>query len=196
MAGLSALAMWMLQTGGDGNQAARDNHMGVIWLCAIFVCLAAQAVGVCIAGAFAIKMFRKIEGLTNSFDQKTAPVIAKTEALLDELTPKVRAITTNAEEISYSLREQCTELSATLADLNRTVRDANARTRVQVSKVDGLVSEALTTTAEVSRTVQEGIRVPMRQIAGIVAGAKAAIETLVARSPFPLRRKDVGDTEY
>lgn len=196
MAGFHALALVMLQAGGDGSQTAHDNHMGVIWLCAIFVCLAAQAVGVCVAGAFAIKMFRKIEALTNSFEAKTAPVIQKTSALIDELTPKVRAIATNTEEISYSVREQCTELSATIADLNRTVRDANARTRAQVTRVDGLVSEALTTTAEVSKVVQEGIKGPVRQIAGVVAGVKAAVETLVARSPFPTRKRDVGDTEY
>lgn len=196
MAGLPALALVMLQS--DGGRSAHDpNIWGVVFLGFIALCMGAQALGICVAGWYAIKTFKKIEVFTNAFDARTTPLIEKTTAVVEELVPKVRTITTNVEEVTYTVREQVTELSATLADLNRTVRDANARTRAQVSRVDGLVSEALTTTQEVSKTVQEGIRVPARQLAGILAGAKAAVETLIARSPFPLKRKpEYGDTDY
>jgi hypothetical protein len=39
-------------------------------------------------------------------------------------------------------------------------------------------------TEEISSTVQQGIKAPIRQIAGVVAGLKAGMETLIARSPF------------
>src|ERR1700744_2446313 len=36
----------------------------------------------------------------------------------------------------------------------------------------------------VSRTVQQSVRKPVQQIAGIIAGVKKAVETWVDRSPF------------
>jgi len=103
---------------------------------------------------------------------------------LEDLGPKVRSISTNVEQISYTVREKCDELGQTLSELNRTVADVNLKTRVHVAKVDELVTDALVTTEQVQKTVQEGIKMPVRQIAGVVAGVKAAIDTLVARSPF------------
>jgi hypothetical protein len=64
------------------------------------------------------------------------------------------------------------------------VKDANKRTQAQVARVDGMVSEALHTAQNVSRTVQEGVRKPVQQVAGIVAAVKRGVETLVERSPF------------
>ena len=173
----NCLALFQVPVGGDV-------HRGTIFLLVIAVALVAQAVGVLMAAAFALKMFRKIEAMTNSFDRKTTPIIENMTALAAELTPKVRAITTNVEEISYTVREKCDEVSATLSEINRTVADLNIKTRVHVNHVDGLVTEALVTTEEVSRTVQESIKKPVRQIAGIIAGLRAGIETLAQRSPF------------
>jgi uncharacterized protein (DUF433 family) len=38
--------------------------------------------------------------------------------------------------------------------------------------------------------VQQGIRVPVREIAAIIAGVKVAVETLIERSPFGKRKQD------
>jgi len=169
----------LFQESGGG-----DVHRGTLFLLVIAVALVAQAVGVVMAAFFALKMFRKIEAMTNSFDRKTTPIIENLTTLTAELTPKVRVITTNIEEISYTVREKCDEVGATLSEINRTVADLNLKTRVHVSHVDVMVTEALASTEEVSRTVQESIKKPVRQIAGIIAGLRAGIETLAARSPF------------
>jgi hypothetical protein len=46
------------------------------------------------------------------------------------------------------------------------------------------VTDALNATEEMSHTIQDGIRAPVRQIAGVLAGFKAMIDTLISRSPF------------
>jgi hypothetical protein len=56
-----------------------------------------------------------------------------------------------------------------------------------------MVSEVLNTAHGVSRTVQEGVRKPVQQIAGIVAGLRAGLETLVQRSPFGHRAERAGE---
>ena len=55
---------------------------------------------------------------------------------------------------------------------------------MQVTRVDGIVSDALEATAEISQTLQQGIKGPVRQIAGVIAGFRAGLETLIQRSPF------------
>jgi hypothetical protein len=86
-----------------------------------------------------------------------------------------------------------TQLSVTVAELNETVRGINGRARVQVVRADNIVSDALHATEEISQTVQNGIKGPVRQIAGVIAGLKAGIETLVARSPFGHRDPGPGN---
>ncbi|MDE1162085.1 MAG: hypothetical protein PW792_09100 [Acidobacteriaceae bacterium] len=175
---LSSIAVVMFQDGGI------DQHKISIWSAVIGIALVAQAVGVCIAAAFAAKMFMKVDKLTGAFEQKTAPLIEKATALVDELGPKIRTAATNFEQTSYTVRVKVDELASTVDQLNRTVQDVNERSRVQISRVDGIVSDALATTYEVSRTVQESIKGPVRQVAGVIAGLRAGLDTLIARSPF------------
>jgi methyl-accepting chemotaxis protein len=96
----------------------------------------------------------------------------------------VQGITENVEQISYTVRGKVDELGVTVSQLNQTVSEINGRTRVQVSRVDGIVTDALTATQEISSSVQHSIKGPVKQVAGLVAGVKAGLETLIARSPF------------
>jgi len=175
------LAVFFLQASGlDG----RDIHWLMIFAGVIAAAMVAQALGLIGSAIFASKMLKKVEHLSDSFDQKTTPVMLKATALLDDLSPKIRSVSANVEQISYTVREKCDQFGETLSQINHTVNEVNARTRVHVVKVDGMVSEALETTEQVSRVVQEGIRTPVRQIAGIIAGFRAGLETLARRSPF------------
>ncbi|MFC6644031.1 hypothetical protein ACFQBQ_18505 [Granulicella cerasi] len=189
MIALNSVAVMMFQDGGV------DQHKISIWSAVIGLALVAQAAGVCIAAAFAIKMFWKVERLTDSFEHKTAPLIEKATALVDELGPKIHTVATNVEQTSYVVRAKVDELAMTVDQLNRTVQDVNERSRVQISRVDGIVSDALATTYEVSRTVQESIKGPVKQVAGVIAGLRAGLETLIARSPFGGGRPSPYDVE-
>jgi methyl-accepting chemotaxis protein len=188
MPAISGLMMFQANVTG---LSAGDVHLMMIFMGIIALALALQGVAVLVGVGFAAKMLKKIEGLSDHFEQKTTPILVKSNALLEDLGPKIRAISTNVEEISYSVREKVdevgeavSEVKRTVEDINRTVQDANVRTRVQVARADDMVTEAMTTAHEVSMVVQDGIRTPVRQIAGIIAGVKAGLETLLARSPF------------
>jgi ABC-type transporter Mla subunit MlaD len=175
------LMMYVQATDG---LSGRDVHLLMIFVGVIAAALVVQAVGLVSAALVASTLLKKVQGMADASEQKISPILAKTNALLEDLSPKVRSISTNVEQISYTMREKCDEIGETLTQLNRTVGDANVKTRLQIAKVDGLVTDALDTTAEVSKAVQEGIRMPVRQIAGIIAGFRAGLETLVAKSPF------------
>jgi hypothetical protein len=68
-----------------------------------------------------------------------------------------------------------------VAQFDSTIADVNMRTQRQVARVDGMVTAALTTTAEVAEAIGNGIRVPAQKIAVMVSQAKALVEGLLAK---------------
>jgi hypothetical protein len=48
--------------------------------------------------------------------------------------------------------------------------------------VDGIVTSALNTTTDVAETIQRGIKVPLREVSGIINGVKAGLDVLVGRA--------------
>jgi methyl-accepting chemotaxis protein len=181
MPGLNGAAVVIFQ---ESEFTKHDIHLAMIFLAIIAIALVAQAVGVLVSGALAAKLSKKVESLADMIEKKTLPILDKTNQVLHELSPKVQSITQNAEQISYTVRTKVDELAATVGELNDTVREINGRTRMQVVRVDGIVTDALFATEEISQTVQNGIKAPVRQIAGVIAGFRAGIETLIERSPF------------
>jgi methyl-accepting chemotaxis protein len=184
-----SLAMAFLQ---DVDGAAHDAHLMRWFVGVIAVAMVAQAIGVLMAASYGAKLLMKLDKLSGSFESKTSPILAKTNKLLEELGPKIQSVSTNVEQISYTVREKVDEIGQTASRVNETVSQANSRARAQVARADSLVTEAMNTTEEVSRTVQNGIRIPVREIAGVIAGVRAAITTLVERSPFGRKDYDEG----
>jgi len=182
MPGLSGAAVVAFQSTAE--LTGKDIHWAMIFLAVIALALVAQAVGVLIGAAFGAKLLHKVNVIANIVETKTGPIMDRTANILKDLEPKVKNVGESAEHISSTVRVKVDELSVTMGELNETMREINGRTRVQVRRADGIVSDALQATEEISHSVQHSIKVPVRQIAGVVAGVKAAVETLVARSPF------------
>jgi len=165
----------------------RDIHWAMIFLCLIALALMAQAVGVIVISMFGAKLLHRVNVIANIVETKTGPILDRTNVILQDLAPKVKSVGENADHITSTVRVKVDELGATMTELNATMRDINGRTRVQVKRADNIVSDALHATEEISHTVQHGIKVPLKQVAGVIAGVRAAVETLAARSPFGRR---------
>jgi methyl-accepting chemotaxis protein len=165
----------------------RDIHWAMLFLAVIALSMVAQAVGVLISAGFGAKLLHRVNAIADIVETKTGPILDQTNGILRDLAPKVKSVGENAEQISSTVRVKVDELGVTITELNATMREINGRTRVQVQRADNIVSDALHATEEISQTVQQGIKGPVKQIAGVIAGVKAAVETLVARSPFKNR---------
>jgi methyl-accepting chemotaxis protein len=161
-----------------------DLHLLMIFVGLIAVALVVQALGFVTAGVFAAKLLHRVDGIAHEVHQRTGPMIDKTSQLVHDLGPKVQSLTENAEQISFAVRAKIDEVGETVSQINRTALEANARTRAHMARADGIVTDALNATEEMSHTIQDGIRAPVRQIAGVLAGFKAMIDTLISRSPF------------
>ena len=148
---------------------------------------ALQIVVMIMAALAAGKVIKDARDLSERVEAKVMPIMNKTNSLIDELTPKVRTISENVSEITYTVRSKVDELSATVDELNRTMKDANLKTKAQIHHVDRMVGTALTSTEEFADTVIQGIRAPMRQVAGVLAGVRTGVERLAENFGFNRR---------
>jgi uncharacterized protein YoxC len=181
MPALSTSAFALLEL---GELTRHDVHLAMIFLGIIAFSLLTAAAGLLVGGMFAYKLFIRVDGIAHLIEHKTGPILDRTTQILSDLTPKVQSISENAEQLSYTIRTTVDQLAVTVCQLNETVAEINGRTRIQVSRVDGIVTDALIATEEIAANVQQSIKAPVRQIAGVIAGLKAGLETLIARSPF------------
>lgn len=187
MQSLGCLGMALLQD--DAGAMQHDVHLMMIFMGIIMVGVVLGFLGVGVAGLIGLKLVRKLEEMAERAEGKISPVLDKTHALVEELSPKIRTITTNVEQITYTVRGKVDEFSATASEINSTVKDANARTRQKVSRVDTMVSDALNTIHHVSQTIQEGVRKPVVKIAGMISALKQGLETFAERSPLMNRMR-------
>lgn len=175
--------------------SAHDVHLMMIFLGVIAGVIVLVLLALLIAAIVVMGLIRRLEKVidevkTKAFAvvEKTTPIIDNAKDLVADWTPKIKTIGTNAEHISNIAKDKATEIGGTVTkinetviQINQTVQDVNGRTRGQVAHVDGIVTEALNTTEHVSRTIQEGIRAPFKQMAGIFTGMKVGVETFLHR---------------
>lgn len=172
---LSMAVLAMQTTGGADHETLLVIFVGIIAFCFLAIILA--GLGAVIA---LLKVKKDVTGLLNQAKIKSLPVVQATDTLIRELTPKIQTITDNVSEISRVARTQVTDLELTLSDVT-------AKAKSQADRVNGMVSSTLDTTSQVATTLENGIRVPLREISGVFAGFKAGLDVLVGRSPAPMK---------
>lgn len=150
-------------------------------LLVIFVGIIALVfLGIAIAGIAAViallKVKRDVTVLLNSVKEKSTPMIATANDLVRTMSPKVQSITDDIGKISHVVRTQITDVESTISDLN-------SKTRLQADRVNGMVSQTLDTTSHVAQTVENGIKTPLREISGVLAGVKAGLDVLLRKDP-------------
>jgi methyl-accepting chemotaxis protein len=109
-----------------------------------------------------LALARRKRGLEIAEDlrDKVLPIIAGTHEMIRDSSPKIKVISENFVEASHILRSKAREFDVTASDLN-------SKTRAQAARVDGMVTSVLNTTAEITETIQRGIKIPGRTRKGI-----------------------------
>ena len=152
----------------------------VVFVGIIALFFLALIIGLVAAAIYALKLKRDvlkaIDTVKATVQEKAYPVVASTQELIRDLTPKIKTITENAAEISHTVRAQVTDIDSTLSDVT-------AKARAQADRVNGMVSSTLNTTTNVVSSVERGVRAPIREVAGLFAGLKAGWDVLLQPRP-------------
>jgi len=166
------LGIWLQEPGAlsSGGTQWLTVFVGIVAICflAIAITFGIVAVGV-------TKGMKRLLVVADEIHRKSLPVIASAEVLIRENSPKIKVITENLAETSHIVRAKAQELDSTLTDVN-------TKARAQVSRVDTLVSTTLARTAALADTIHDGIRVPVKQAAGVVNGFRAGLDVLMSKT--------------
>jgi uncharacterized protein YoxC len=187
------LAMWLQDTDPSGTR-----HLILIAIALMAVAIAGIAVMMLVIGVKAMKTIKELGETAQEVKIKVMPLLDEvmqisrtSRILLDDAAPKIKIISENLVKTSETLVETSRVARGAVERIDVTVTDANLRAQRQVARVDGMVSAALTTTAEVADTIANGIRVPAQKIAVVLVQAKYVAEGLIekvksmaANSPF------------
>ena len=109
---------------------------------------------------------------------KVAPIIDKTREVVDNVAPRVEEVSEQLTTISRSLREQT-------ADIQIAATDIIDRTRRQATRVDSMMTSVLNRVEKAGELVSDAVAKPMRQLSGLIASIRAAVETLREQAPAP-----------
>lgn len=135
------------------------------------------------------KLGKKMNDEIADFRSSVMPLVYDTRELVTSLTPKIEATADDLSAIVHGLRSQTQAIEAVGADLV-------SRLRRQTERVDGMLSGFFGTTDRTGSSVAGRVGKPIRQIAGLVASARAVVETLrgPSRKTHHAREQDNQDT--
>jgi hypothetical protein len=169
-AGLSG--MWLQDS---DSLSSGNTRLLMIFVAMVAIAMVAQAIALIVMAVGAGKARKRGLEIAEDLREKVMPIIAGTHELIRDNSPKIKVISENFVEASHIVRSKAREFDVTATDLN-------SKTRAQAARVDGMVTSVLNTTAEITETIQRGIKIPVREVSGVVNGLKAGLDVLVGRA--------------
>jgi hypothetical protein len=170
--GMMMSGMWLQD---PDSLSSGNSRLLMIFVAMVAIAMVAQAIALIIMAIGAAKARKRGLEIAEEIRVKMLPIITGTHELIRDNAPKVKIITENFVEASHVIRSKAQEFDVTASDLN-------AKTRAQAARVDGMVTSVLNTTAEISESIQKGIKIPVREVSGVMNGLKAGLDVLVGRA--------------
>lgn len=130
----------------------------------------------------------------DDYRAKLSPLIDTGSQLINTANDLVASAQKLIKSVQPHVESTVTELAAMARDihaeanrLQQSVDEVASKARHQVDRVDGMVASFLDGLDRFGQFLNESVRAPFRQVNGIVAAARAVIDTL--RSPGPPRSR-------
>lgn len=106
------------------------------------------------------------------------PVVTDTKRLLSTVGPKIESVAADMAAITRTARSQGVKLEESATNVLQLVSR-------QTNRVDLMLTNVLDTVDRVGAVVADALSVPIRQLAGVTAFARAAIGTFLGGPPRP-----------
>jgi hypothetical protein len=116
----------------------------------------------------------KVVDVTDEVKRQALPVIVSTRNLLEDISPKLKTATKNLTEVSYTLRNQA-------SNVNKSVEALLDKTDAQIGRIDEMVTDAFNAVDQAAKAVEKTVSVPARRVSSIVNGVKTGVEVFMGR---------------
>jgi methyl-accepting chemotaxis protein len=133
------------------------------------------------------KMAKNLKEEIGDIRSAVMPIIFDLRKVLTKASPQLESAVVDLAVFTHSLRNQTEELEATSTEVSERVRRLSSR-------LDSMLSNMLDIVERSGNTLNDAVARPLRQVAGIVASAKAIIESLREKTaPLPHVTRSRGD---
>lgn len=118
----------------------------------------------------------KVEAIRADFRQRFDPLAESITEILTISREPVGTLTANLAEISRILRERANHIDGLVADLVD-------KSRLQIIRVDQMVSEIMRKVETTTDTLQRSVLAPIQEISAVIKGIRSALQFLLGRRP-------------
>ena len=122
----------------------------------------------------ATKSSQQMQQTIGRLEQKTDPILATAQVILEDAQPKIREITSNLAEASAIARAQVSQVADTTGEIME-------RARLQAARLDELVHSTLEKVENTTDFLQNSVVRPVRRIHAIVQAVGAGLSFLKRR---------------
>lgn len=147
---------------------------GLVQLIILFVLFLAMKKAVTLGGEYASDMRDKVVPLI----EHSKALIQTSRQLIVKLEPRLEAAATDLAELAHTANAEAKKVQESADEIAE-------RVRRQAARVDGMTTEALNGLDRMGQVLNQVVTVPVRQVSGVMAAARAIIEAL--RTPAPPR---------
>jgi hypothetical protein len=140
---------------------------------AVFVFVA--AVALCIQAGLLFGIYRS----ARSLEEKATPLLPKVEALVETSRAAIEDSRKQIHEISIKTNDILDSTRKQLARVDEVMEDATGRARVQMDRAEMVLDDTMNRAQETVALVHSGIMKPLREIQGVSAGLRAALNFLM-----------------
>jgi len=140
---------------------------------AVFVFVA--AVALCIQAGLLFGIYRSARAM----EEKASTLLPKIDALVDSSRAAVEESRKQLHEITIKANDILDVTRKQLARVDEVLEDATARARVQLDRAEMVLDDTMHRVHETVALFHTGIMKPLREIQGISAGIRAALNFLM-----------------
>lgn len=170
------------------SELAETNRLILIFIVLLAIVILGMGIVFLVVAVKAMKIAKELSATAEEFKRKMLPLLdvaadvgRTSRDLLTETAPKIKVITANFVETSETLKATSRTAKSVVESCDATIADANLRAQRQVARVDGMVTVALNTTAEVVEAIGSTLKVSAHRVSGAVAQARGFAESLIGK---------------
>jgi uncharacterized protein YoxC len=164
----------------------QQSHYLLIFTGLVAAAVLIQALSLAVIAIAGLRVAKQMGKLSEEAKQKMSPMLDRVESIsgrmeglmhvmqdvATDVAPKIKRATTNIEESTDIYR-------AKIVQVESLIDDTTMKARRQTDRVDSMITNAMDRTHEITETVGNAIMSPARQMAGLVGGARATIDSLL-----------------
>lgn len=146
----------------------------------IFVVVAAIALCIQAGMLYGVyKAARAMQEQTAALMPQAKGILAAAEATLTESRKNIVEITSKANDLTAKANDLMDSARVQLTKIDSLVTDATERARTQLDRAELVVDDTMVRVQETVSAVHTGVMAPLRQINALSAGVRAALSTFL-----------------